>query len=190
MNTDCEQFGELISGLIDGELTVPETERVTSHLQHCEDCQDTRAQFELVDRAIQSPGRVLPTHSEDLRPTPLNRKPLQKNHKNGFLKRQLWMPVSVTSVALLMLGLVICWPVDPVEAETTTINIPKIELDELEELNRDTQRNSDITLATMELQARIMRVEAKQLNPNDTIEAELQSKIDSLISDIAKLQTK
>lgn len=189
MKTDCEQFGELISGLIDGELTVPEAERVTTHLQHCEDCQKTRSRFERVDRAIQSPSSVFPTHSTDFRPSPPKRKPLQTNPKNRFLNRQLWAPVSITSAALLLMGLVIFWPPEPVEAETTTINIPKIELDELKELNRDTQKNSDATLATMELQVRIMRVEAKRLNPDDAAEAELKSKIDNLLSDISKLQT-
>lgn len=188
MKTDCEQFGELISGLIDGELTVPETEQITLHLKQCDDCRKTRAQFELVDRAIQSPGSALPFPGEDHRPSPLKRKPFRKSSNNSLLNRRFWMPFSITSAALVMLGLMIFWPAEPVEADTTTINIPNVELDKLEELNRDTQRNSDATLDTMKLQLRIMRVEAKRLDPEDAVEAELQAEIERLLTAVSELQ--
>jgi len=188
MKTDCEQFGELISGLIDGELTVPETEQITSHLQQCDDCRKTRAHFELVDRAIQSPGSALPFPMEDHRPSPLKRKPLRSNPNSNLFNRRFWMPISITSAALVMLGLMIFWPAEPVDADTTTINIPTVEVDKLEELNRDTLRNSDATLDTMALQLRIMRVEAKRLDPKDAQEAEIQAEIERLLAAVSELQ--
>ncbi len=193
MKTDCEQFGELISGLIDGELSVSETERVTLHLTRCNACRTTQTTFEMVDKAIQSPHGLATLNGDPapiplaVKPTPRKKQPQSRN--NHLFKRRFWMPVSITTLAMIIVGLTILWPTDEAGAETTNIKLPLLELDKLEQLNRETKKNANTTLRTMELQLRMMRVDAKRLDSANENEAQLQSEIERLLTAVGQLKT-
>lgn len=192
MNNECEQFGELISGLIDGELNVSETEKVTLHLNRCEVCRITQAHFEMVDQAIQSPQGLAPSKQDSslpvaTKPTP-PRRSVREDNRNLF-RRRLWMPVSLTSAAMVVLALSILWPTEEAGAETTDVQLPTLELHKLEQINQDTRETADETLRTIELQLRMMRVDAKHLDSSNENEARLQSEIDRLLTAVTQLQT-
>lgn len=196
MNSKCEQFGELISGLIDNELTAGETRRVVSHLQRCQHCQETKAQFEQLDRTLQSPGSLetsevfstVGAKVERAGQAP-SRKRDRGSRNAGFLHRPLWMPIAATTAALALIGTAILWPVDEAGAHSPEVRIPKLELDEFKDLNRNTQKNVDTTLKTMELQLRMMRVEANRLNSNLSGTSEVRSEIERMLTAIADLES-
>ena len=190
MNHECEKFGELISGLVDGELTVQETEKVTLHLNRCGRCQKTKTEFEMVDRAIQSPKRAVQTQTTSL-PSPLDiesRPATNVRKRRRFATGQLLMPLSITTAALLAVGISIFWPAEPAGAETTDVSVPSLELDKLKDLNRDSKKNTNSTLEMMELQLRIMRLNAKGLDPNDPGKAAIQSEIEKMLTTLTRLK--
>jgi anti-sigma factor RsiW len=187
MNHNCEQFGELISGLIDNELTPEETRKVNSHLNQCADCRNTQAEFESLDRAIQSPNFpekvALPCELD--RPT--SQKPAKATRKSGLNSSRLWMPLAATSAALVAVGVSIFWPTANAGAKTTEVHVPSLELDQLENLNRQSKKNTDSTLKTMELQLRLMRINAKGLNSDDPDQAAVQAKIEQMLQTLKRL---
>ena len=59
-NHECGQFREQLSALFDGELTKPDTQRVTEHLEHCPRCMKQLESIEKMSQVLRLSGRDVP----------------------------------------------------------------------------------------------------------------------------------
>ncbi len=51
-SNDCQQFSELITGYLDGELTQQESQRVSLHMQACEKCKSSFEELKTMQNLI------------------------------------------------------------------------------------------------------------------------------------------
>lgn len=180
MKQSCEQFGELLSALHDGELSLSESQSVLSHLSDCQHCQETQREFALVDEILASPmtpasAPSIATPSKTLGSAKLT------NSRSSSGSKRIWASIGVSTAALMMVGLSIFTPDGTLPTNTPEVSIPTIELEKMRALNVETQETNDDMLKTLELQIRMMRVDAKGLDPSDPEQAKLKSEIESLL---------
>jgi predicted anti-sigma-YlaC factor YlaD len=81
-NNNCDSFGELITGYIDGELTQGDRQRVELHIESCERCRKTCGELtrQRDDVAGLSFGQIEPNEWSDI----LNTLPVKASRRFGW----------------------------------------------------------------------------------------------------------
>lgn len=192
----CEEFGPLISAMLDDELSTDERSRVDQHLHACSACRRRSKVFAELDR-LASPAAPVP--SSDWRDN-IGRRVRIRQRKQRLSWAATYVAAAVVLIA--MIGTILHFRransgrvvVDPgaaiVNREQATIQKTENNvigpLETLQIVSRQEQRTYDAMRRLMEWDLRALKLELKQMELTPDQVEQLSSRIEMLIERVER----
>ncbi len=184
----CEIFEPLISGMIDGELTRQEHEKLRGHLDACSQCAEQLKAFEMADRVI----RVQPRVRSDLSAVSLsglNSLAKSKSAKPATNQPTIWTPlrlIPLASAAVLLLALGIMVANDSKTATADQVTPAQIvePMKDLFMINQQLHQDQQLMLRTLGMDLRLLKVEIGQLEPGSSERQRLSERLDAMVEKV------
>ncbi len=182
MNQDkhaaCEDWGELVSALLDQELTSDERASTEAHLATCAPCRQLASALERVDNLVRTPVHVAPSCTMPLW-TCDHAGRADRRHAG---RRGRWSRLaSVGTAAALLLGLVgtVRWM--QTSPSTDVVRPVARTLDRLSAISQQQRRTQEMTRETLQWELRTLKLELDQLQLTPDESRRLRGRLTELI---------
>lgn len=174
---DCEEFAEMLSAWIDGELEQGELSRLEKHLETCQACQDLKRRLEAVDRlAIKHSG---PPESREMKPS-FNIEPAKKS-ESGW--RRL-TSLAVAALVLIAVSLVIIATGDRAEARRSAAE----NLTALKVTNQEAAQGQEAVLKSFIWDLNAMKMDVCYSDLEGENAQSLLNRIDALLDEVNRIR--
>ncbi|MFH0944149.1 MAG: anti-sigma factor [Planctomycetota bacterium] len=167
----CEEYAELLSEYLDGELGAPESARVEWHLQQCPACREVLTSFQTVDRMVGA-GASLPAKELEAR---IRAAVL---HVPGRRIRPVRSLARLAAAALVLIAFSLTVLVTGDRADARRAAVP---IATLEVLNDQAQQDQDALLQTFEWELRSLRVQIDCLEAGEESQNMLRERVERLL---------